>query len=351
MSSAAQMRFCARRLRISPRRSSTAAAAEHLRRTGDPGFNGDISAWFYLRHSAAGFDTTLIGFREGTFPGRNMGGSKGAFVFEMLAQEIGRDRLSGALASILERHAHRTVTVEEFAATISRAAARDMTWFFRQWLERAGAPEWSLSWRQRGRSLEVVITQAPPYYRATLPIVAIEASRAAVVRRVAVDGARTVLEWNVSGRIERVELDPEYRFLRWTPNLRARALALAPVTRSMIRRSLEQARDAMREVAGPDIHGVAFAAHTGMAQLFLDAGQIDSARVHADAAVASASRDAEQLSLPYAILAVVAQRRGDTVLFRRSVANAITADSIANIPGASVWARGLRMPVPPTARP
>jgi hypothetical protein len=78
-----------------------------------------------------------------------------------------------------------------------------------------------------------------------------------------------------------------------------------------------------------------------MGQLFVDASQSDSARVHLRASLASATRDPEQLSLAYALLAVLAKKENDRVTLRWAVENAIAADLAAGIAGASAWARGL----------
>jgi hypothetical protein len=77
----------------------------------------------------------------------------------------------------------------------------------------------------------------------------------------------------------------------------------------------------------------------------LDRNLADSAQSHAEAALASPSRDPELLSLAFARLALAAQKTGDVDAFRRGVQGTIVADSVAGIAGASVWARSLTAPV------
>ena len=322
------------------------AVAERFRRSGEPGFNGEINALFYLMNAAAGFDTTLLEFdyREGTLPGRNMGGVKGAFVIDMLAQEVGRDRFRRELARILAAHEGQAVSWQEFVAEVERGTGRDLGWFSAQWTGRAGAPEWRLAWSQDGATLHGVVTQDPPYYRATLPVQAASADAGSRVRDVVVDGPRTEFTWPLPFRAQRVEMDPRYRLLWWTPGYRARANALAPVTGAYARRSLDELREAMRRVPAPDTHGYAFLAHLSMARLLSDRNEPDSVAAHARAALAAPTRDPELVSLAYAQLALVARARGDLDTLRWAVAGAIAADAAADVAGASVWLRGMAPP-------
>jgi hypothetical protein len=321
-----------------------ADAAERFRRSGDPGFNGDINSRFYLTNAAAGFDTTLTAIREGTFPQRNMGGTKGAFAFDMLAAEVGRDRFRRALADFLSRHAWGDASLEDLIRDVGRASGRDLDWFYRQWFTRSGAPEFSLSWRQEGNRLEGVVTQSPPYYRVSLPISIASADSGSAVAVIVVDGARTPFSLPIRFPPARVEIDPRYRILRWTDEYRAVGEARAPLTRAAIHRSLDEYRAALARVPSPDLHAFEFTAHLGMGQLFVDASQADSARAHLRAAIAAPTRDPEQLSLAYALLAVLAKRENDRVALRRAVEGAVAADLAGGVNGASFWAKALLDP-------
>ena len=73
----------------------------------------------------------------------------------------------------------------------------------------------------------------------------------------------------------------------------------------------------------------------------MDAGQFDSAGVHLRDALSAPIRDELQLSLAYALTAMLAQQAGDTAAIRQAVEAAVAADTRAGIAGASVWARGM----------
>jgi hypothetical protein len=317
------------------------ASAERFRREGEPGFNGDINARFYFTNAAAGYDTALVAMREGMYPQRNMGGTKGAFVFDMLAAEVGRDRFRQSLADIADRYEWRRIELRALIREIGAAAGRDLDWFYQQWFTQSGAPAFSLSWETRGTSVSGTITQPPPPYRVSLPVEFRSQDSGSVVRIIKVEGERTDFSFTLPFVTTRVDIDPAHRILWWTPEVRGATTALAPVTRAALRGSADEFRTALDSVPQPDLHGVAFAAHLGLARRFMDSGPADSASIHLNQALLAPGRNPMHLSLVYALQALLAQRAGDTTAVRRAVEAAISADARAGIAGASVWARRL----------
>src|SRR6185436_11853235 len=79
-----------------------------------------------------------------------------------------------------------------------------------------------------------IVQRGTPY---TLDVdVALIGADDTVTRRVAIAGARTPFALDAPFAIERVELDPHFTILHWTPAYRAEADALADVTRAMAKR-------------------------------------------------------------------------------------------------------------------
>lgn len=66
--------------------------------------------------------------------------------------------------------------------------------------------------------------------------VALVGAGGSVIRRVAIDGPRTPFALDAPFDIERVELDPQFTILHWTPAYRAEAEALVDVTRASAKR-------------------------------------------------------------------------------------------------------------------
>jgi Peptidase family M1 domain len=197
------------------------AAAERYRRTGyeaDPIY----SALEYFKVVGTGIDGKL-----GDLPAdekfRNVAYNKGFLVWDMLSREIGRTKFQQVLRGITSRYAFRQLTLREFWRAIEAGAGRDLSWFYEQWFERTGAPDFQITWKQEGRTVDGAITQAAPYYRATLEIEIQGDQDQRLVYTVRVRGARTEFRLPVRFRVQSVTLDPHYLVLRWTPEYHAAA--------------------------------------------------------------------------------------------------------------------------------
>ena len=198
-----------------------AEAAEQYRRTGYPGYYGEQSAVGYLKVLAAGKDFPLANIPSNA--DRSIPDGKGFQVWDLLSRTLGREKFRRILRDFTAKHAFQRVTWEEFLQAVERGAGRNVKWFFDQWFERPGVPDWQLTWRQKGGNVRGEITQTPPYFRATLEVEA--TSRDGLKQSVSVEvkGAKTDFKLPLKFEAETVTLDPHYRVLRWTPEYRALA--------------------------------------------------------------------------------------------------------------------------------
>jgi hypothetical protein len=293
---------------------------------GDIRFNSDVSAAYYLRNAAAGFDLPLFELPN-RFPTRNMAGVKGAFVLSMLADEVGVQRFRDILATIAERFAYRNLSFDELWTEIERGADTQLGWFRQQWIERAGAPDWEVSWRQEGHRVAGTVIQREPFYRAKLELIAegVDTARATAV--LSVDGPSTPFAIDAPFPVRALTLDPDYRVLRWTTDMRDLAESFRLVTRAQAQPNVEAYRTALAQLPSPDRHGVAFLAHTALMRLLIQGKQLDEAWDQGLAAVESPTRDPYVLPSVYLELARMAQGRGDTNRLRWAAEAAIAADA------------------------
>ena len=67
------------------------------------------------------------------------------------------------------------------------------------------------------------ITQATPYYRATMEVEVEGTERQRSIHKIKVSGARTEFVLPVKFRVHSTTLDPHYLVLRWTPEYHAAA--------------------------------------------------------------------------------------------------------------------------------
>jgi hypothetical protein len=199
------------------------AMAELHRRKGYPP-DPIYSALEYFKLVGEGVDYELADLpRE--IKAHNIGYNKGFLVWSMLSREIGKEKFQRILRQITRRYAFQRVTIRELWRAIELGAGRNLHWFFEQWFERRGAPEFQLDWKQTANKVSGTITQVAPYYRANLQIEIQGAAGQRFIHEVRVNGGRTRFLLPVKFTVQSVTLDPHYLVLRWTPEYRAAAEA------------------------------------------------------------------------------------------------------------------------------
>jgi len=189
------------------------------------------SAAAYFRLVGAGVDVPLATISAGSFDQRNLAYNKGSLFFDMLAREIGRANMQSVFNDLTRGQRLGMTTWPQFLATVRTVSGKNLDWFFEQWLGRAGAPDFRLSWSQRGDSVSSTISQPPPYYRAHLIVELRGAAGQKLSRVVEIVGATTTFSVAPGFRVVDVILDPEYEVLRWTPEFHAVADSVRAVVK------------------------------------------------------------------------------------------------------------------------
>jgi len=197
------------------------AAAEQFRRNGYRG--GGQSAAYYFQLARAGTDFPLTAYipknQNETLTMHRLANTKGFILLDMLSRRIGRERFAAILRRFIQQKANQTTSWQEFQEAIEASAGQDIHWFFNQWFERTGAPDYQLTWKQEGKTVRGLVTQPAPYFRATLEVELI-GSDWRLTKRVEVMNGQTEFRWRVPFKIKSVTLDPHYKVLRWLPEFR-----------------------------------------------------------------------------------------------------------------------------------
>jgi hypothetical protein len=197
--------------------------AERFRRTGYQISGQGQSAASYFRFAAAKKELPLTTYepknQNETLTMHALANSKGFILLDMLSQRIGREKFAAILKRFIREKANQTTSWQEFQKTIEAGAEQDIHWFFEQWFERTGAPDYQLTWKQSGKAIQGVITQPAPYYRATLEVELVGPHRR-LMKTVEILGEQLAFNWIVPFKVNSVVLDPHYRVLRWLPEFR-----------------------------------------------------------------------------------------------------------------------------------
>lgn len=313
-----------------------AASAERYRRTGYPDYGTVFQSGLgYLKLAAAGFDRPLSSLPRDTGDGASFGfvahelaDGKGFLVLDLLSRTIGRERFRQVLTDFTARHAFQPVTWDDFVSAVRAGAGQNVDWFFAQWFERTGAPDWHLSWRRDGNGVHGTIVQDAPYFRAEVELEAVGAHGERATRTVLIDGARTEFSWPAGFAVRDIALDPHFEVLHWTPEYRAEATGLVTYYRSAVaKRETSDAEFAalLKTVPSPDTYGLRFWMEYGRAIALMDTKPAE-ARAHFEAALTSRVKPARGLPRLYLWLATVDHTLHDEAGMRDAAAKALAAD-------------------------
>jgi tetratricopeptide (TPR) repeat protein len=155
----------------------------------------------------------------------------------------------------------------------------------------------------------------------------------------------------VKFRVRELKLDPHFLAVRWTPEYRAEALALAGYTRGRYKLSQGQQAEAeaefkaaLEKLTVPDLYSARFLVENALSSILFSRKNWKEAKNHLEAALASPTRRADLLPSTYLRLARVSRELGDNELMRRSADAAITTDAaVENRSGVSETLRVLRI--------
>jgi aminopeptidase N len=75
---------------------------------------------------------------------------KGSVVLDMLRSLLGDDAFFEAVALYVDRYAHSNATTSDLEEVFSEVYGSELSWFFEQWVYRAGDPALSVGWTKSG---------------------------------------------------------------------------------------------------------------------------------------------------------------------------------------------------------
>jgi aminopeptidase N len=136
---------------------------------------------------------------------------KGAFTLHMLRGLIGEEKFWAGLREYFRRYRDSNASTDDFRAVMEQTSGRELGWFFRQWLYRAGSPVVKASWKYDPKArvvrLALAQTQAGEPFRLPLEV---ETRRNGTleIHRIEVTGASGSFDLRMTGAPESVVLDP-----------------------------------------------------------------------------------------------------------------------------------------------
>ena len=152
-----------------------------------------------------------------------IGYQKAAMVFHVLRQEVGEESFWRSLKTLVTQYRGRHADWHDVERIFAETAAKDLRWFFAQWIEGTGAPGLTLKnvtahplpRDADGRfSLSGSIAQTGPVFRSPLPILVRMSNSRQHLVSTQLSGADTLFKSDLPFKPLTIELDPEAMVLR-----------------------------------------------------------------------------------------------------------------------------------------
>jgi hypothetical protein len=150
-------------------------------------------------------------------------GSKGAAVLHMLRFVVGDQAFMQILKEYATRFTWKSATTEDFKKVAQDVSKQDLGYFFIQWIESSGAPEFKLEYTiyrtQKGFRVMGKVAQDLDTFRMPVDL-KIETEGNPEEKRVEVVGTSSEFSVDCFGKPKNVVIDPDRRLLRYNNQVR-----------------------------------------------------------------------------------------------------------------------------------
>ena len=166
--------------------------------------------------------------------------AKGAFVYKLLRDTLGDQKFDQLMRTFLQEFRGKNASIDDFEKLTSRVAGQNMRYFFARWVESTGVPEFSSDYliiRTRGGKFVTRGTVKQNYDNLRLPVeVQLRSEGDQGLSTVKLDMEEASVDFNIesTGKPIAVIIDPSYKLLRISPDLRVSSIA---------RRGIEQFKE------------------------------------------------------------------------------------------------------------
>ena len=165
---------------------------------------------------------------------------KGAMVLRMLRETIGSVKFDNLLREFLSTYRGKSASIDDFEKLTSKISAENMRYFFAQWVEGTGVPEFSIDYqiiRTRGGKFRTRGTVKQTLETLRMPVqLMLRAEGDSQTTTTKIEGRSEDFDFESNGQPLEVVVDPNYRILRMSDELRVSIIA---------RRGIEQMKEGL----------------------------------------------------------------------------------------------------------
>ncbi len=161
---------------------------------------------------------------------------KGAIVFRMLRETIGKEQFTQLLRAFLEQYRGKNASIDDFERLTTQTAGQNMRYFFAQWVEGTGVPEFTVDYqiiRTRTGKFRARGTVKQNFETLRMPVELMLRSEGndTQTTTVRMEGKSEDFDFESKGQPVEVIVDPNNKILRMSDDLRVSIVA---------RRAIEQ---------------------------------------------------------------------------------------------------------------
>ena len=153
---------------------------------------------------------------------------KGAMILHVLRWVLGDQKFDQAMRTFASQYAGKPVTMDQFRDIAEKSYGDKLTWFFSQWLDSTGAPEFKTKYtvyrmgNNKGFRVVGEISQDLDLFRMPVDL-KIDTDGKTEEKRVEVVGTNSPFTVETFGRPRRIVVDPEDRVLKNSTDVKLRS--------------------------------------------------------------------------------------------------------------------------------
>jgi aminopeptidase N len=144
-------------------------------------------------------------------------------MLNMLRTVMGNDNFNKLMSSFTEKYSWQSVSTVDFRKLAEQISGQNLQYFFVQWLESSGAPEFKMEYTvfrtQKGFRVMGKITQDLDTFQMPVDL-KIETEGNPETKRIDVVGTSSEFTVDTFGKPKTVTIDPAGAVLRWSPAMR-----------------------------------------------------------------------------------------------------------------------------------
>jgi Aminopeptidase N len=154
---------------------------------------------------------------------------KGAMVFRMLRESMGKQQFTQLMRKFLEQYRNKNASIDDFERLTNQVAARNMRYFFAQWVEGTGVPEFSVDYqiiRTRTGKFRTRGTVRQNFDNLQLPVdITLHSEGDSQTKTVYLGGRSEDFDFESQGQPISAEIDPSDKILRISDDLKISIVA------------------------------------------------------------------------------------------------------------------------------